>query len=997
VHKRFFVVTGLTMAAVLIAGGIIMLFASSLSGTGVLNRFTVRIKDTGAPVFGAGISLSATESGNLIQDASFEPLVFRQSLTIYSGDATTLTVSSEEAGQGLYGDGFFDQASARVMTRGESGLVLKKAARVVHYGINRVGVFQPVILPGDMPAGVAFLDFVRQGDLSVGVGEQGLIVRNLAGQAPEVVESGLSSDLTGICASGEILAACSADGDLLLSADGRQWRLSDPGEKKSLRAIAISSQSVVVAVGDAGSIVVGHDGEAMAIRPVTQADLTDIAYGHETFVAIGTRGTILTSKNGLIWRKVELAQSDDWQAIDYRDGRFVVVGRSGSVLTSDDGVTYHLLQQLPDTNCVDVVMLSHQQIIILDDNGEFLVSNDNGQNWRQSGIRTGMHSRVIALAGKDKVLSADDAGQLGLAQLVAEIQLDSPLKDSQYLSGDIIFLEKTSLTVLEDGLAAGNDPDDSQSPWTLYGQGQMERTDKDTAPNGGLSSLYLQTGQTGGPVIVSQQIDSAMLAGFSHNEVLQVTLWMRQQDISNRSVQVWLSGPFQAVGTTLTNVGTGWKKYTYAFVVPARPGGYAGQEIRFNIAIDSGSVWIDRVFLGRLEESPELLASSLQSQVKAISPQIIRLDFLGIGSQTILQENWARPMNNDSPMSVGGSWINQRGVSMHAALELAQSCDANPWLVIDSYAGEGEILNLIEFLAAPISEPYGKLRQEHGMVFPWIQQFQRVYVEICDRQQVFSTDRLRSDYVNLIIQTISQSPYYRQIKGQLVFVDGMSYQDGVMLSKADYHASDLNGFIRENRVDTSELTTQVFLDQVPRNPDKPAADFPELIRAATLRDTALRPMRLSDLVDLALFDLGRQSGLVNLASTHNGSGRLDLIWQAAARITAQAVRGNLLDIRQMTGDATGGDVQTEQGPRAEVRVYGFFDGTRLSIVLTNLSEETATCQLISELNLRQASMDKYDDMGNLLSSQVLYRSTGKITLLPGGVVILTKNFPEGQP
>ncbi|MDW7655537.1 MAG: hypothetical protein SCM11_00005, partial [Bacillota bacterium] len=476
VHKRFFVVTGLTMAAVLIVGGMIMLLASSLSGTGVLNRFSVRVSETAAPVFGAGISLAAAESGNLIQDASFEPLVFRQSLMIYSGDTTTLTVSSEEAGQGLYGDGFFDQASARVMTRTESGLVLKKVARVVHYGINRVGVFQPVILPGDMPAGVAFLDFVRQGDISVGVGEQGLIIRNLTGQTPEVVETGLSVDLTGVCASDNYLAACSADGDLLLSTDGRQWSLSSPGERKQLQAIAISDQFVAVAVGAAGSIVVGHDDAAMAIRPVTQADLTDIAYGHETFVAVGTRGTILTSKNGLIWRKADLEQADDWQAIDFRDGHFVIVGRSGSVLTSDDGITFRMLQQLTDTNCVDVVMLSHQQIIILDDNGEFLVSNDSGQSWRLSGIRTGMHSRVIDLAGKDKVLSADDAGQLGLAQLVAEIQLDSPLKDSQYLSGDIIFLEKTSLTIQEGALVAGSDPDNSQSPWTLYGQGQMERT-----------------------------------------------------------------------------------------------------------------------------------------------------------------------------------------------------------------------------------------------------------------------------------------------------------------------------------------------------------------------------------------------------------------------------------------------------------------------------------------------------------------------------------------
>ena len=119
--------------------------------------------------------------------------------------------------------------------------------------------------------------------------------------------------------------------------------------------------------------------------------------------------------------------------------------------------------------------------------------------------------------------------------------------------------------------------------------------------------------------------------------------------------------------------------------------------------------------------------------------------------------------------------------------------------------------------------------------------------------------------------------------------------------------------------------------------------------------------------------------------------------RTAAGIAAQAVRGDLLQILQMTADTTGGEAQAEQDPRAAVRAYGFYDGSRVSVVLTNLSEETATCQLISELNLRQAVMDKYDETGLLLSRQILYRSAGTITLLPGGVVVLTKTFAEAEP
>ncbi|MBP8988960.1 MAG: hypothetical protein KBG64_01940, partial [Clostridia bacterium] len=328
--------------------------------------------------------------------------------------------------------------------------------------------------------------------------------------------------------------------------------------------------------------------------------------------------------------------------------------------------------------------------------------------------------------------------------------------------------------------------------------------------------------------------------------------------------------------------------------------------------------------------------------------------------------------------------------SMHAALELTRSAGADPWLVIDSYAGEGEILNLIEYLSAPISEPYGKLRQEQGMVFPWVQEFQKIYIEICDRQSVFSSDRLRSEFVNFIIYTMSRSPYYRQIKGQLVFVDGMVYQDGLMLSRADFHASDLLATQAENPIRTSYLSVQTYLDQIPRNPEKPVSDFPELIRAAAFPETRIQPVRLADLVDLALFDLGSQSGLVNLAMPEKEASRLIEIWHGASAIVSHAVRGSSLNINQLTSDLSGGETLVRQDPEAVVRAYGFSNDEQIVLVLTNLGDEAATCQLISDLPLVSAEISKYDENGHFLGRQKLRRSSSKITILPGGVVKICK-------
>lgn len=975
IHKRFFLVTGLVSATVVIVALSIVLSTVNFFGTGDIIRFSIKESDQPSTLLGAGISLDWADSGNLLEDASFEPAVFRQSLTVIDGDETTLNVSSEEAGQDQFGDGFFNQAFARVLSCTENGLLLKRSGRVTQYGINRVGAFLPVVLPSDVPDHAAFLDFARQGDVSYGVGEQGLIVRNLTGQSIEVVPSGMTADLTGLCANDAQLAACSSKGDVLLSEDGLNWHPVLLADCKPLCAIAISERSVFVAVGSEGQMVTGYHEDAISFSAPVHSDLTDIAYGRGTFVAIGKQGTLLASKNGLVWQVIEAKTQDDWQAIDFRDGRFVVVGHFGSILYSDDGLLFHALEPLPDVNGIDVVLLSRQQYLILDEKGSFIISNDEGQTWQTSFSKTKMLSKVIDLAGKDKILSADDQGGLGLAQLVAEIKLDNPLKNGQFQAGDILFLEKPVLDI-------------PQSFWTLYGNGQMVRTHEDTAPNGGFSCLRLDAQETGEATILSQQIRPEQISELDHKEVLQVSIWMRQQNVRNRKVQIWLSGPFEPIGTTFSNVGTGWKKYTYALVVPAFSV-YDQQEIRFNISIDSGSLWIDRVSLSRIDEPEESLSLWQQEQIQSVRPQVIRLDCLGIGNQTILSENWVWPINNDIPLIINGC-ANQRIASMHAALELTRSAGADPWLVIDSYAGEGEILNLIEYLSAPISEPYGKLRQEQGMVFPWVQEFQKIYIEICDRQSVFSSDRLRSEFVNFIIYTMSRSPYYRQIKGQLVFVDGMVYQDGLMLSRADFHASDLLATQAENPIQTSYLSVQTYLDQIPRNPEKPVSDFPELIRAAAFPETRIQPVRLADLVDLALFDLGSQSGLVNLAMPEKEASRLIEIWHGASAIVSHAVRGSSLNINQLTSDLSGGETLVRQDPEAVVRAYGFSNDEQIVLVLTNLGDEAATCQLISDLPLVSAEISKYDENGHFLGRQKLRRSSSKITILPGGVVKICK-------
>jgi hypothetical protein len=60
------------------------------------------------------------------------------------------------------------------------------------------------------------------------------------------------------------------------------------------------------------------------------------------------------------------------------------------------------------------------------------------------------------------------------------------------------------------------------------------------------------------------------------------------------------------------------------------------------------------------------------------------------------------------------------------------------------------------------------------------------------------------------------------------------------------------------------------------------------------------------------------------------------------------------------------------------------------VVMTNLSDRPATCQILTDLPLQQATLFKYDASGTLLSRQTLRQSDGKISILPGGAALIVK-------
>ena len=234
------------------------------------------------------------------------------------------------------------------------------------------------------------LDVVWSGTEFVVVGENGTILTSPDGVEWTQRNSGTEMTLRGVTWDGSQFVAVGGRGFILTSTDGVEWKAQILRHPDLLPGSIAWSGDLLVAVGRY-ELLWSSDGAQWSYYRSTAAPwLLDVTWGDNKFVAVGVEdysdewsieyGYIMTSPDGSwgTWteRHSGVAGSYSWiRGVTWGGGQFVAVGNRGLVLTSTDGVTWTRRSWLQYNLLLDVTWGSNQYVAV-GGHGTILTSQD---------------------------------------------------------------------------------------------------------------------------------------------------------------------------------------------------------------------------------------------------------------------------------------------------------------------------------------------------------------------------------------------------------------------------------------------------------------------------------------------------------------------------------------------------------------------------------------------------------------------------------------------
>ena len=1010
-HKRPFLTAVTVFMVFLIASSVFFVSLGILRISSDYPKVSIQNDPFGVVSSGMGINLSYIPSTNLVWDPSFENICSEDVFTVAEAGGNAIYLHNKSDAWTLP-SGAYKDGDLRILSYDEDGQLKQVVdAKVLDYKTEQLGIWRQI---DSLEQGNLDAEFIRSYEnYMMALLKNGEIVADVTSSSPEkVVPPSEDDPFVDAVTQNAHFYAVTKKGAFFFSSNGKSWDTLSAQEDEYVEMLAVTSIGKLgIACGTHGSVRVCDTTGIIVPSVGTECDLYTAVSDDTRALLAGSGGYVCTTVNGSLFRQLskdelEAVPEDEWCLSAYSEGEFVLVGRQGQmavgVFDEEKGkFSFERFEAvLPgQISPKQIAMFSGGDVWVLTDNGNIFAFSRSQDQWHQVfSEKDNQISSICKSSGESILISR--GGTLFSASVYTKVTIDHSIGDVEIQNGDMCFLSSALPSVSKDGPNA----------WDVFGEDSKIQIVSDAPKMAGERSIQISSSNpdTQQAHFISQVISRDELNPLKEKVFYHVRLWLKQTNIDKEEVMVWISGLSEPIGTTFTGVSGNWQEYTFTFAWPAEKIKPDEMEIRLNIGFyGSGEVFADVVRLERDAYSERSIKPQVVDLLSDNPAEFLRLENLALGRiDRNISFNLATIGNERVYEDADGNALDSGVISLESTFRLVKQVNAKPWLVIDSAFSAEEMETLLGYICGGITDTYGKIRVDNGTAVPWNRQFERIVVEICDKEELFETDLQRRAYVDYMISLIVNSKYYSDLRDKIFFIDGMNYDSGTMTSAADYHATVLNvsnsgeDITNPALEDISSMIDRIYQDYyeaIPRNASYTQESTGEWISGLSFSVVRSRvsenqvvqdeqPLSAAEVIEFLLNDLGVHTSMVavDLPISRNCGDSMNDYLFAPDDDTLENRKiksSNMLTMLNVVGVVT----NVAQGQRAEtvqtvplthqndedysvgLNSYAYSSGDRIYLIITNPTKEQQQFLIDAHVSSKNISVKRYSAAGEEIS------------------------------
>ena len=963
---------------------------------------------------GVGLNLDYIPNVNLIRNPSFEKESSYYSLTVLDSNVKSVFFSPDEVINSKIDVSRATGAPIRIVSIDAAGTMqLRYEGNITGFESASFGQISALDLSSEDETYNIVKTCALQNTVTA-LTDSGMVLADITSDQLVKAYDGGDVSFADICCNGNMIFAVTGAGQIYTSADGKTF-LELAGEDISeenytVKACGATGNCITILTADS-KLYVYESGEYYRVDITPGLDPVMMASTGTDIIVICEDGTILRSTNGLVYSEVDTGDIyEEIRPIQIIDalGRFFILNDDGSVTvidrTASEEVRLLEATSAGTDKAVSLMVTDNGQVVAsTTDKAVVLISETTGSAVNVSTRKMNIDRVYRGVNGK--LLFSSD-GTVYIASVLSDFTLENSIPDDSISPGDLCVIEtNNSYTSLEVDESSEWKVAPEEGVWDIYGQGTSLVLTNDCQDGSFAARL---SGTTNNAHLLSQKLPGSISDNFIKDKFYKISVNLKsvKGSIVPENIKVWLDGgnTFGTEGMTCSNIKNNYTEYSTTFVVNDLMEGDGG--IRLNISFDGvGTVLIDHIYVGPDSIGQSDIPESFSEAVIASSPEAIRLNNLGIGSDGFSDSVfWGV-----NELSSGAAYYDDNGQmsqvsdvrSLEKSLRLVRDASSDPWFVFGSYTSQEQVSNILAYMCGSVSSVYGTLRITNGTALPWSRQFEKVYIEIADTDDCFTSDIQRGSYVDYVIGMITRSEYYIDVKDKIVFIDGMEYDGGTMLSSADAHASmmSFSSYLdRDNRDKSFVTRLSDAYEEVQYNAPRitSGGDRGEFISSLDLTGS----FNFAQYLDMVTSDSAYfvEMTMINcpISFKHSSYGDCNVFARGEEMQTALEMMGLIRDIEgseRMYINVT--DSMREGGDTAsdfldKCSAVQFDRESDSYIVITNTSDTLQQFVMYNGAkSYMSSSVDRYSATGSHLNTKTLTNSYRRYNLQPGESIIVT--------